>query len=70
MSAFDHQEGGAHYKALAIQPAQYCIANNMPWAEGSVVKYVTRWRTKGGVEDLRKARHIIDMLIESEERHA
>jgi hypothetical protein len=51
---------------MAIQPAEYIIANGMPWMEGNVVKYVSRWRAKGGVEDLRKARHSLDMLIEFE----
>lgn len=66
MSAFDRQEGGDHYKHLAIQPAEYSIRNRLGFAEGAVVKYVTRWRAKGGVDDLRKARHFIDLLIECE----
>lgn len=65
-NAFARQEGGDHYQGMAIQPAEYIIANGMPWMEGNVVKYVSRWRAKGGVEDLRKARHSLDMLIEFE----
>ena len=65
--ALDSQEGGDHYKSLAIQPAEYMMANNIPFMEGCVIKYVTRWRDKGGVEDLRKARHFLDMLIENED---
>jgi len=68
MSAFEDQVGGDHYKKLSIQPAQFCMANGIPFMEGSVIKYVTRWRGKGGVEDLRKARHFLDMLIEDAEK--
>jgi len=66
MRSLNHQEGGDHYVTLSIQPAQYIIANDLRFAEGCIVKYVTRWRDKGGVEDLRKARHYLDMLIEFE----
>lgn len=68
MSALEVQEGGDHYKTLPIQPVEYILANNLPFIEGCVVKYVTRWRSKGGVQDLRKARHFLDLLIEHEER--
>jgi len=60
-----HQEGGSHYKDCAIQPVEYIFANNLGFAEGNVVKYVTRWKSKGGVGDLKKARHYLDLLIES-----
>lgn len=65
-SALATQEGGTHYRELAIQPVQYCHANGIPFIEGCVIKYVTRWRSKDGVSDLRKARHFIDLLIELE----
>lgn len=65
-SALDVQVGGGHYKDLAIQPVEYILANKLPFVEGCVVKYVTRWKAKGGVEDLRKARHFLDLLIEHE----
>lgn len=67
MSALDHQEGGSHYKDKPIQPVKYCMANGIGFMEGSVIKYVTRWRDKGGVQDLKKARHFLDLLIEYEE---
>lgn len=70
MSALDIQEGGGHYKDLPIQPIEYIHANGIPFAEGSVIKYVTRWRSKGGIKDLEKARHFIDLLIELETRKA
>lgn len=64
-SALDVQEGGSHYK-LPIQPIQYIHANGIPFLEGNVIKYVTRWRTKNGLQDLKKAKHYIDLLIELE----
>lgn len=69
-SALDTQEGGGHYKNLAIQPVEYIHANNIGYFEGCVIKYVTRWRAKNGLEDLRKARHFIDLLLELEEQSA
>ena len=63
MASKDIQVGGEHYM-LTIQPIEYIMANNMPFCEGNVVKYITRWRGKGGVEDLRKCQHYIDFLIE------
>ena len=66
-SAFDTQEGGDHYSKLAIQPIEYCQRNELGTCESFVVKYVTRWKDKGGVQDLRKARHVLDLLIEMEE---
>lgn len=69
-SALAVQEGGDHYKSLKIQPIEYIHANAIPFAEGSVIKYVTRWRAKNGIADLKKARHFLDMLIELEEKGA
>ena len=60
------QVGGDHYKSMAIQPIEYIHANNTPFAEGSVIKYVSRWRAKNGIKDLEKARHFIDLLISLE----
>ena len=64
--ALDVQEGGSHYKSKGIQPIEYIFANNIGFAEGNVIKYVSRWKDKGGVEDLKKARHYLDLLIESQ----
>lgn len=66
-SALDHQEGGNHYKAMAIQPVEYVHRNGLGFVEGSVIKYVSRWRAKGGIADLKKARHFLDLLIELEQ---
>jgi hypothetical protein len=68
MSAIDTQVGGSHYKDMPIQPAEYIHANAMGYLEGNVVKYVSRWRKKNGMEDLYKAKHYIDLLIELEQK--
>lgn len=62
------QVGGKHYKDCAIQPVEYIYANNIGYFEGNVIKYVTRWKDKGGIADLEKAKHYIDLLIELSQR--
>jgi len=64
MTANDRQVEGSHYKSKAIQPWDFIAANNLGYFEGNIVKYVSRWRDKGGVKDLEKARHYLDKLIE------
>lgn len=66
MSSLNEQFGGNHYKDRPIQPIEYIHANKLNFFEGNVVKYITRWREKGGISDLEKARHYIDLLIELE----
>ena len=66
MSALEKQVGGNHYKDLPIQPIEYIHANGIPFAEGSVIKDVTRWRETGGIKDLEKAKHFLELLIELE----
>ena len=66
MSALDVQISGNHYKDKGIQPIVYIHANNLGFCEGNVVKYVTRWREKGGEADLRKAIHYLELLIQLE----
>ena len=63
-SAFDTQQGGSHYKDFPIQPTEYCHKNRLPWCESNIVKYVSRHAKKNGIEDLKKARHYLDFLIE------
>jgi len=65
-SANDVQVAGNHYKDKAIQPWDYIVANNLGYLEGNIIKYVSRWRDKGGVDDLLKARHYLDKLIETQ----
>ena len=67
MSATEKQIDGEHYVNCAIQPTEYILANNLGWCEANVVKYVTRWKSKGGVKDLKKAIHYLEMLIEHKE---
>ena len=62
--------GPGHYKDKPMQPWDFIVANNLGYLEGNVVKYVSRWRQKGGVEDLRKAKHYIEKLIEVESGQA
>jgi len=57
----------SHYTKGGIEPWTYIKANDLNFFEGSVVKYVTRWKHKNGIEDLRKARVYIDELIRQEE---
>lgn len=61
--ATDRQEGGTHYQ-LAIQPIDFIHKNNLGYIEGNVVKYVSRHRNKNGKQDLLKAIHYLEMLIE------
>ena len=64
MSANEIQIGGDHYKTQAIQPWDFIALNNLGYLEGCVVKYVSRHAKKGGIEDLNKAKHYLDKLIE------
>ena len=66
MSANDRQVDGKHYQGDGIQPWDYIDSHDMDYLEGSVIKYVTRWRAKGGVNDLRKAIHFLEKRIELE----
>ncbi len=64
MSANDNQCGGTHYRDKPIQPWDYITANNIGYLEGNIIKYVSRWRDTGGIEDLMKAQHYLEKLIE------
>jgi hypothetical protein len=66
----DVQVDGDHYKQMKIQPVEFIHANGIPYLEGNVIKYVSRWRSKNGVADLKKAKHYIELLIELEGRNA
>jgi hypothetical protein len=69
-TANETQIGGDHYKAKSIQPWDFIAANQLGYFEGNIVKYVSRWRDKGGINDLKKARHYLDKLIELEDNAA
>lgn len=60
------QVGGDHYKKMKIQPMEFSMANGLDACQHTIIKYVTRFRDKGGIADLEKARHVIDMLIQFE----
>ena len=66
--ALKDQVGGDHYSKLAIQPVTYINANGLSYLQGNVIKYVTRYKDKNGLQDLEKAKHYIDMLIELEDK--
>jgi len=69
-SPLDVQVDGNHYKQMKIQPVEYIHANGIPYLEGNVIKYISRWRNKNGIADLEKAKHYIELLIELEGRNA
>jgi len=64
MSAYNKQIGGSHYQKMKIQPSKFVIENELLFPEGSVIKYICRHRFKNGKEDLEKAVHFIEMIIE------
>ena len=64
MEAIKHQIGGNHYTSMTIQPAEFILANEIGKYEGDVIQYVTRWRSKGGIEDLKKAQQSIQIIID------
>ena len=62
--AYNKQIGGNHYKDMAIQPSEFINKNKLQFAEGNAIKYICRHSLKGGKQDLEKAKHYIDMIIE------
>ena len=66
LDSLRQQEGGDHYRKYAIQPVEYSIANKLSFCAGNVVKYVTRYRDKNGAEDIRKAIHYLNLILEFE----
>jgi hypothetical protein len=65
MKSYKKQVGGSHYKKYKIQPVEFIVKNNIGFCEGNVIKYVLRFKEKGGVQDLEKAKHYIELLIDS-----
>ena len=63
-TANDRQEGGTHYKNMPIEVWDFIVANKIPYLEGNCIKYIVRWKLKGGIQDLLKAKHYLDKLIE------
>jgi hypothetical protein len=65
LTALDKQEGGNHYKDMAIQPVEFITANNLGFLEGNVVKYICRHHAKNGAEDIKKAIHYCELLLQT-----
>lgn len=70
ISALAHQEGGNHYKGLKIQPVEYIHANEIDYLEGNVIKYVTRHKQKNGKQDILKAIHYLQLILEMDYKNA
>lgn len=66
MSALDSQVGGGHYKGMAIQPVEFIHKNGLSYLQGNVIKYVCRYKQKNGAEDLQKAIHYLQLLLDLE----
>ena len=66
IDAFTTQIGGNHYKKLKIQPTEYILANDLGFVEGNIIKYISRWKNKNGIEDLEKIIHYVQILIDFE----
>ena len=64
MSAYNKQIGGKHYQNFSIQPSKFVIEKKWLFPEGCAIKYICRHQNKGGKEDLLKAIHFIEMIIE------
>ena len=64
MSIWEKQIGGQHYKKMKIQPSEFVHKNKMLFAEGIVIKYICRHPYKDGKQDLLKAIHYCEMIIE------
>lgn len=64
--ALEIQVGGDHYKGMKIQPMEYSMANGLDACQHTAIKYISRFRDKGGIQDLEKAKHVIDLLIDFE----
>jgi len=68
MSSYKKQIGGKHYLKYKIQPSEFVVENKLLYPEGCVIKYILRHQDKGGKQDLLKAKHFIDMIIERDYR--
>ena len=64
MKTYDKQIGGNHYKDMVIQPADFVNKNKLLFAEGNAIKYICRYKAKGKLQDIEKAIHYLEMIIE------
>ena len=67
MKASERQEGGSHYKSMAIQPGEFIRKNGLGWYEGNAIKYICRYKQKGGIQDIKKAIHYLELILEETE---
>lgn len=65
-SPHDVQIGGTHYRDMVIQPSEFIYRNELNWLQGNAIKYICRHAAKGGLQDLEKAKHYLNLLIEWE----
>lgn len=61
-----YQIGGTHYSKMKIQPIDYILENDLSYLQGNVIKYISRYKDKNGIEDIRKAIHYCELIIEKE----
>jgi len=66
VQAKEKQVGGTHYSKYSIQPIEFITKNNIPFIEGNVIKYLLRWREKGGIQDIDKCIHYLELLKDLE----
>jgi hypothetical protein len=64
-SALNKQVGGSHYAAMKIQPVEFITANELGFLEGNIVKYICRHHAKNGAEDIEKAIHYCELLLQT-----
>ena len=62
----DIQVGGGHYKTMVIQPIEFIMRNDLNFCQGNIIKYICRYKDKNGIEDLKKAIHYINLLMQLE----
>ena len=65
MKSSEKQVGGKHYLKYKIQPVEFIIKNNIGFVEGNIIKNILRFKEKGGDLDLEKAKHYIELLMDS-----
>ena len=66
VTALQKQVGGAHYAEMAIQPIEFITANELSFLEGNIIKYVCRHKKKNGADDIKKAMHYCELLLQME----
>ena len=64
IKASDKQVGGSHYSSMTIQPGHFIRANNLGWFEGNAIKYICRHKAKNGIQDIEKAIHYLELVLE------